>query len=178
MTPSLAGVWQDRLFTISRGHFLKDKEYAYAQMVLAQSLHDTMKETWTVKAKYLTKRPSLYSSEITLAMEYPQYPSYPSEYSSVGKVASEIISKFFPRRRNLLMKDQEVSGSISQWAGCSFSYDETAGKLLGDLIFQEIQSTQNLQPIRNSSLLPDLFYTLKTRINNFTSEAHVYNWGE
>ena len=93
MTPSLAGVWQDRLFTISKSHFLKDNEYAYAQMVLAQALNDTFRETWEVKAKYLTKRPSLYTKEITLAMEDPSYPSYPSEYSSVGTVASEIITE-------------------------------------------------------------------------------------
>ncbi len=178
MTPSLAGVWQDRLFTISKSHFLKDSEYAYAQMVLAQSLHDTLKETWKVKEKYLTKRPSLYSQKITLAMEDPQYPSYVSEYSSVGKVASEIIIKFFPHRKNILLKDQETSSEISQWAGCSFSYDEEAGKKLGDLILKEIESKNNLQAIRENSFLPDFLYALKTRMNNFTSEAHVYNWGE
>ncbi len=178
MTPSLAGVWQDRLFTISQSHKLKDAEYAYAQMILAQSLSDTFKETWKVKEKYLTKRPSLYSKEITLSMEDPEYPSYVSEYSSVGYVASEIIIKFFPYRKNILLQDQKVSGEMSQWSGCSFTYDEENGKKLGENILQEILEKKNLQPIRDGSYLPDFLYTLKVRINNFTSLGHVYNWGE
>jgi hypothetical protein len=178
MTPSLSGIWQDRLWTISKSHRLTDFEYAYTQMILAQSISDIIKETWEIKYKYLTKRPSTYTKEITLSMEDPQYPSYVSEYSSIANVAGNIIINFFPYRKNLIEEDIQKSSNISKWAGCSFIYDEENGAILGKKVLENILENTNIKSLRNNSYLPDFLYTLKARINNLTSEAKVYTWGE
>jgi hypothetical protein len=104
MSSGIAGIWQDRLYEVVKNYNLTDKEYAYAQMVLAESLADTMTEVWQTKFTYLTKRPSVYSNKIILSMVDPNYPTYVSEYSATAYVAKEVLSKMFPKGSESLVK--------------------------------------------------------------------------
>lgn len=154
MTPSLSGVWQDRLAVITKPYQLKDQEYAYAQMVLAQSLSDTFQEVWKIKYKYWTKRPSTYTNKIKMSMEDPSYPGFVSEYPAVAKTAYTVLSELFPAGQEVLAKDLRNSSFIGSRAGCAFPYDEVTGEKLGSLISKDISEKMQLAPIRKDSLIP------------------------
>jgi len=165
MSSGIAGIWQDRLYEVVKNYNLTDREYAYAQMVLAQSLADTMTEVWQTKFTYLTKRPSTYSNKIVLSMVDPNYPTYVSEYSATAYVAKEVLSKMFPKGSEIWSKDFENASQIGIWAGCAFSFDEEGSLELGELIFKNIQEKLDLQAISNGSFLP---------LEIFTSKVGVY----
>jgi hypothetical protein len=165
MSSGIAGIWQDRLYEVVKNYNLTDREYAYAQMVLAQSLADTMTEVWQTKFTYLTKRPSTYSNKIVLSMVDPNYPTYVSEYSATAYVAKEVLSKMFPKGNEVWSKDFENASQIGIWAGCAFSFDEEGSLELGKLIFKNIQEKLRLQTISNGSFLP---------LEVFASKVGVY----
>lgn len=165
MSSGIAGIWQDRLYEVVKNYNLTDREYAYAQMILAQSLADTMAEVWQTKFTYLTKRPSTYSNKIVLSMVDPNYPTYVSEYSATAYVAKEVLSKMFPKGNEVWSKDFENASQIGIWAGCAFSFDEEGSLELGKLIFKNIQEKLRLQTISNGSFLP---------LEVFASKVGVY----
>lgn len=165
MSSGIAGIWQDRLYEVVKNYNLTDKEYAYAQMVLAESLADTLTEVWQTKFTYLTKRPSTYSNKIVLSMVDPNYPTYVSEYSATAYVAKEVLSKMFPKGNEVWSKDFENASQIGIWAGCAFSFDEEGSLELGKLIFKNIQEKLRLQTISNGSFLP---------LEVFASKVGVY----
>lgn len=165
MSAGIAGIWQDRLYEVVKNYQLTDKEYAYAQMVLAQSLADTMTQVWKTKFTYLTRRPSTYSDKIVISMVDPNYPTYVSEYSATAYVAKEILSTMFPKGKDIWNKDFGNASQIGVWAGCAFTFDEEGSLELGKLIFKNIQEKLGLQSISNGSFLP---------LEIFTSKVGVY----
>lgn len=165
MSSGIAGIWQDRLYSVVKNYRLTDKEYAYAQMILAQSLSDTMTQVWKTKFTYLSKRPSAYSDKIVLSMVDPNYPTYVSEYSATAYVAKEILSTMFPKGRSVWEEDFKNASQIGIWAGCAFSFDEEGSLELGKKIENDIQTKLNLQTISNGSFLP---------LEIFTSKVGVY----
>lgn len=168
MSPGIAGIWQDRLYEVVKSYQLTDKEYAYAQMVLAQSLADTLTQVWKTKFTYLTKRPSAYSNKLILSMADPNYPTYVSEYSATAYVAKETLSTMFPKGREIWQRDFDSASQIGIWAGCAFSFDEEASLELGKQIFVAAQKKLDLQTISNGSFLP---------FEVFASKVGVYKRG-
>lgn len=168
MSPGIAGIWQDRLHEVVKVYQLTDKEYAYAQMVLAQSLADTLTQVWKTKFTYLTKRPSAYSNKIVLSMADPNYPTYVSEYSATAYVSKEILSTMFPKGHEIWQRDFDSASQIGIWAGCAFPFDEEASLELGKQIFIDIQRKLNLQTISNGSFFP---------FEIFASKVGVYKRG-
>ena len=164
MTPGIAGIWQDRLYSVTKNYYLKDEEYAFAQMILATSLSDTLNQVWQVKEKYKAPRPSKLSKQINLSMVDPTYPGYISEYSSTAYVAYNILKEFFPKGEKNWKVDLENASAMGVWAGCTFDFDEAAGRGMGERVFVEFKNSLNLSPISYGWFIPVEIFSTKVGV--------------
>lgn len=130
-TQAPAGIWQDRLFEITKKYNLSDKDYAYAQMILAQAVADSFMECWKVKYIYQTKRPDMTDKSIVTAMANPPFPSYVSGHSTISFTAATVLSQMFPGDIDVFFRDAEQAKNSRLWAGIHFPYDNEEGEKLG-----------------------------------------------
>ena len=141
-TEAPAGIWQNRLYVVTKKYNMTNVEYAYIQMVLAQSLADSFLECWKVKYTYWTKRPDMVDASIITAMPNPPFPSYVSGHSTISWTAATILSQFFPKEKDIFTKDADEAQNSRLWAGIHFPYDNEEGKNLGikvgDYIVQKL----------------------------------------
>lgn len=146
-TEAPAGIWQNRLYDETKEYTLTDETYAFAQMILAQTLADSFMECWKVKYTYWTRRPSMDDTTIDLAMKNPNFPSYVSGHSTISRTAAEVLSTLFPEKRNIWIADAEEARDSRLWAGIHFSYDNSVGFALGEKIGRAVVTKLGLEPI-------------------------------
>jgi hypothetical protein len=127
---------------------LTDKQYAYAQKVLAQAVADSFMECWKVKYVYWTMRPSMYDPTIPLAMKNPNFPSYLSGHSMISRTAAEVLSAMFPEHKDLWLSDAEEAKNSRLWAGIHFPHDNEAGAELGRQVGETVIQKLSLQKIK------------------------------
>lgn len=137
-TEAPAGIWQNRLFAETAGYNLSDREYAYAQKILAQALADSFIECWKSKFTFWTKRPSMIDATIDLAMNNPPFPSYVSGHSTISRTAAEVLSALFPEKRDIWIADATEARNSRLWGGIHFEHDNAEGFKLGEQIGRTI----------------------------------------
>lgn len=137
-TAQPAGIWLDQLFNYSKKYDLTNEEYAYVQMVLAQTLFDAFVECWKVKFTYWTKRPDMAINTIDTAMPNPPFPSYLSGHSTISFAAATVLAKFFPKDAEKYLSNAEEAKNSRLWAGIHFPYDNEQGKKLGIKIGESV----------------------------------------
>lgn len=147
-TEAPAGVWQNRLYDVTKKYHLSDEEYAYAQMVLAESLADAFVECWKVKFIYWTKRPDMTDKSIETAMPNPPFPGYVSGHSTVSFTAAVVLSQLFPEDTKIFLRDAEEAKNSRLWAGIHFPYDNEEGEKLGKAVGQDVIRILKLQALR------------------------------
>ena len=147
-TVSPAGIWQNRLYEITKKYNLTDKEYSYAQMVLAESVADAFMECWGVKYTYWTKRPDMVDKSIETAMPNPPFPSYVSGHSTVSFTAATVLARLFPGDAHVFFDDAEEAMNSRLWAGIHFPFDNMAGKKLGMEVGSAVILKLDLQSMR------------------------------
>jgi hypothetical protein len=149
-TEAPAGIWQNVLFNESEDFDLTDLEYAYTQMILAQSLADSFLECWTTKYTFWTKRPSMDDASIAdhLEMDNPLFPSYVSGHSTISRTAAGVLGALLPAKRELWLSNAEEAKNSRLWAGIHFPYDNEQGFALGEKVADEIIKTLALEPLR------------------------------
>lgn len=147
-TEAPAGIWQNRLYLVTRELYLSDKEYSYAQMILAQAIADAFMECWRVKYVFWTKRPSMADPTINLAMENPPFPSYVSGHSTISRAAAEVLVVLFPRYKDTWLNDAEEAKNSRLWAGIHFPYDNEIGADFGEKISETFIRNIGLQKIK------------------------------
>jgi hypothetical protein len=130
-TEAPAGIWQNRMYDVTQGVHFSNTQYAYAQMVLAQSVADSFMECWKIKYKYWTKRPNMVDSTIDVAMDNPHFPSYVSGHSTISWTAAEVLTAMFPSYENIWFGDAKEAQNSRLWAGIHFSHDNEEGADLG-----------------------------------------------
>jgi len=145
---SPAGIWQERLFVTTQEYSFTDKEYAYAQMILAQTLADAFMECWEIKYTYWTKRPDMEDPSIPVAMQNPNFPSYTSGHSTISRAAAEALGVLFPEKREIFIKDAEDARDSRLYAGIHFSYDNNQGFILGQKIGEYIVKKESLTSLK------------------------------
>lgn len=143
-----AGIWLDFFYATTQSENLNEKEFAYAQMVLAQTLSDSFMECWKVKYTYWTKRPDMRDESIVTAMPNPPFPSYVSGHSTISFSAAAVLGKMFPSKKDLYLKNAEEAKNSRLWAGIHFPYDNEEGKKLGILVGEEVISKVQLKAVR------------------------------
>lgn len=149
-TEGPSGIWLNRLDYYSKNYKLSDKEYAYAQMILAQAIADSFMECWKVKYIYQTKRPDMVDKKITpiLAMANPPFPSYVSGHSTISFTAATVLSALFPADRDKFIQDATNAKNSRLWAGIHFPHDNNEGQKLGVAVGEFIVSKLNLESIK------------------------------
>ncbi len=143
-----AGIWLDFFYETNQSENLSEKEFAYAQMILAQTLSDSFMECWKVKYTYWTKRPDMRDEDITTAMPNPPFPSYVSGHSAISFSAAAVLGEMFPNKKDLYLKNAEEAKNSRLWAGIHFPYDNEEGKKLGIAVGEEVISKVQLKAIR------------------------------
>lgn len=147
-TEAPAGIWQNRFYDVTKKYHLSNQEYAYAQMVLAQSLADSFRECWKTKSIYQTKRPTMSDPSIPLAMANPPFPSYVSGHSTISFTAATVLSQMFPTDKDLFFADAKAAKDSRLNAGIHFPYDNDEGEKLGKAVGEFVVQKLNLQKIK------------------------------
>jgi len=147
-TEAPAGIWQNVFFAETKDYNLSNEKYAYAQMVLAQTLADAFMECWKIKYSYWTKRPSMEDSSIDLAMNNPNFPSYISGHSTVSSAAAEVLSALFPDKSDTWLADATEAKNSRLWAGIHFPYDNDEGFSLGEKVGKAAVAQLNVEALR------------------------------
>lgn len=143
-----AGIWQNRLYDITKKYDLTDKEYAYAQMVLAEAVADAFMECWKVKYTYWTKRPDMVDKTIQTAMPNPPFPGYVSGHSTISFAGATVLAKLFPGDAEMYLGDAEEAKNSRLWAGIHFSHDNEEGKKLGIAVGNAVILKLGIKPMR------------------------------
>lgn len=144
-TEAPAGIWQNVMFSQVRNSGLSDKEYAYAQMVLAQGIADAFIECWKVKYSYWTRRPSMDDPSILplMGMQDPNFPSYVSGHSTVSRAAAEVLVALFPQKREFWIAEATDARDSRLWGGIHFQYDNMVGfelgKKVGSVVVEQLE---------------------------------------
>jgi PAP2 superfamily len=126
-----AGIWLDFFYETTKEERMNEKEFAYKQMIIAQTLSDAFMECWKVKYTYWTKRPDMVNKTINTAMPNPPFPSYVSGHSTISFAAATVLAKMFPENKDLYLENAEEAKNSRLWAGIHYSYDNEEGKKLG-----------------------------------------------
>ncbi len=143
-----SGIWQEVFFEKSKNYNLSEEEYAYSQMILAQTLADAFVECWKVKYTYWSKRPDMATSTINVAMPNPPFPGYVSGHSTISSAAAVVLGGLFPEDREYYIKNAEEARDSRLWAGIHFEHDNKEGFELGIKIGENIIKNKNLAKIR------------------------------
>lgn len=147
-TEAPAGIWQNRLYEVTKKYNLSDKEYAYAQMVLAESVADAFMECWKIKYTYWTKRPDMTDTTIAVAMPNPPFPGYVSGHSTISFTAATVLGVLFPKDKDVFLKDAEEAKNSRLWAGIHFPYDNEEGEKLGIAVGEFVVKKLTLESIK------------------------------
>jgi hypothetical protein len=151
-TVAPAGLWQDQLFGNINKDFnynalAREKQYAFIQKVLAQTLADAFMECWKVKYIYWTARPSMRIDGLNIAMDNPPFPSYVSGHSTISKAAADVLSIMIPGKKEYFQSMAIEARDSRLKAGIHFNIDNTQGYELGHLVAVESILKLNLKPI-------------------------------
>lgn len=141
-TEQPAGIWINRFYDVTKDMNLSDKEIAYSQKILTQTLADAFVECWTIKFKYWTKRPDMVDQAIETSMPNPPFPGYVSGHSTISFAAATVLSKMFPSKKDIFINDAEEAKNSRLWAGIHFPHDneegEKLGKAVGEFVISKI----------------------------------------
>lgn len=147
-TEAPAGIWQNRFYDVTKKYHLSDKDYAYVQMILAESVADAFMECWKVKYTYWTKRPDMTDINIQTAMPNPPFPGYVSGHSTISFTAATVLARFFPDEKDIFIGDAREAKNSRLWAGIHFSYDNDEGEKLGVAVGEFVIEKLNLKTLK------------------------------
>lgn len=147
-TEAPAGIWQNRLYDVTKKYHLNDERYAYVQMILAEAVADSFMECWKVKYTYWTKRPDMTDKELQTSMPNPPFPGYVSGHATISFTAATVLSTFFPKEKDIFMGDALEAKNSRLWAGIHFRYDNDEGEKLGTAVAEYVVKKLELQKIK------------------------------
>ena len=139
-----AGIWQDRLSTVSAPLSLTEKERAYIQKVLAFTLYDAFVEAWRIKFTYWTKRPNHIDIDLPVSMDNPVFPGYVSGHATVSFAAATVLAHLLPSVGEVFFTDALEAKNSRLWAGIHYSYDNNEGEVLGRKVGKRVIDTLSL----------------------------------
>jgi hypothetical protein len=90
-------------------------------------LHAVYQDAWITtqdcKFTYWTARPTRFDPSITTLFPNPNHPSYVSNGSALATSPALVLAHFFPRDREVLLKQANEYGDTRLWAGIHFPSD-------------------------------------------------------
>jgi len=135
-----AGVWQNILYTeiYPREKPTTNKQYAYAQKILAQTIADAFIECWKVKYDFWSQRPSMKTPGLGILVANPPFPSYVSGHSTISAAAATVLSALYPEKKDVWMDNLKDARNSRLMAGIHFDTDNKMGENLGKQIGKTI----------------------------------------
>jgi hypothetical protein len=138
-----AGVWQNILFTELEGQDIDEATYSQAQKILAQSIADSFIQTWKVKYKYWTQRPSMRDPYLVLTVADPPFPGYVSGHSTISATAATVLSNLFPKKEGVFLQNAKDAKNSRLIGGIHYDIDNEIGEYLGKRIGYSIFEKPN-----------------------------------
>lgn len=141
--------WQDQLYEIIKTDLPDDKnkadaQYATMQKYLAITIADSILESWRVKFTFWTPRPSMYDAAIKPLLPDPNYPAYPSALAASSSAAAQVLTALSPDHKAEWFELAENAANSERVSGTHMPADVSSGKELGELVGQQITTTQKL----------------------------------
>lgn len=137
-----AGVWLN-IFYKEVGN-IDDLKFAKDQKILSQSIADSFIVAWRVKYKYYTKRPSMLSENLNLAVGDPPFPSYVSGHSTISYTAATVLGSLYPEKKYLWERNAKDARNSRLLGGIHYNIDNLIGCLLGKQVGQKILEESSL----------------------------------
>jgi membrane-associated phospholipid phosphatase len=98
------------------------------------AINDAMAAAWSLKYKYMRKRPAQMDPSVKPFVEAPATPSYPCEHTVAAAAAANVLSYFFPAKADSIMKLAKESAQSRVDARVGFPSDVDAGWKLGEQV--------------------------------------------
>jgi hypothetical protein len=95
------------------------------------AINDALIVCSTVKYRYKVARPNQLGNPLPTFLSTPRQPSYISGHSTVAGMLAELLSCFFPAKRNRLQKLAEECASSRVYGGVHFPIDSSEGLRIG-----------------------------------------------
>lgn len=132
-TPTATGFWLERAGEEIASHGLSEREATHVYALTSASMTDAMIGCWDAKLTYWLIRPWKADLAITTtaAVGKPNHPSYPSGHSCVSSAGAEVLSTFFPERREHFEAMVAEAGLSRVFGGIHYLFDISAGQTLG-----------------------------------------------
>lgn len=96
-----------------------------------------------LKNLYQVKRPYVLSSEVTPCIPPENSFSFPSGHAAVAVVAAKSFALLYPERSDELLARAIIIGDDRVLGGVHYPEDVEAGRVLGQMIFNELRNNEN-----------------------------------
>jgi len=113
--------------------------------LLAHIERDASLAVFHTKKKWMRARPHQLDANIKPAIPVPGHPAYPSAHAIFGHVAARTLGEIFPDYREGLIAAGKQIGREREIAGVHFPSDGTAGRALGDAVFERLLKNDEFQ---------------------------------
>ena len=114
------------------------------------AINDAMAAAWSIKYRYMRKRPAQFDPSLKSVVEAPATPSYPCEHTVAAAAAAGVLSYFYPSKADSMMKMAKELAQSRIDARVQFPSDVEAGWKLGEqvakLIIEEAKKDGSDKP--------------------------------
>ncbi|HEY4734864.1 MAG TPA: phosphatase PAP2 family protein [Gemmatimonadaceae bacterium] len=134
-TPTTPGFWlsvpTDSGWVAAHG--MSERETTHMYALASATMFDAQIGCWDEKLTAWLIRPWRADPAIrtVAAVGKPNHPSYPSGHSCLSSSAARVLGAFFPEKATQLDRMAEQAGLSRMYAGIHYSFDVTAGQILG-----------------------------------------------
>ncbi|WP_052728615.1 phosphatase PAP2 family protein [Domibacillus tundrae] len=109
-------------------------------VLIPGAINDALIVCSTVKYRYKVARPNQLGHPLLTFLSTPRQPSYISGHSTIAGMLAELLSCFFPAKRNQLQKLAEECASSRVYGGVHFPIDSSEGLRIGRAIGRSLAS--------------------------------------
>jgi hypothetical protein len=125
------GMWNEIAVALTAKYELDELQTAQLLSLLNRALMDASISCWSVKYRYMVRRPSQVDPQITLPIGLPNFPSYTSGHSTFSGTAATVLSYFFPTESESLHAMAEEASLSRIYGGIHFRHDCEQGIIQG-----------------------------------------------
>lgn len=120
--------------------------------ILSKAINDAFIISWYLKYYWDYPRPVQLGKDLKVVLDTPQSPTYPSGYSVAAAVTTEVISYYFPKEREKLIKLSREAAMSRLYGGVNFKADLAEGlklgKQIGEMIMSEVTKERDVKGIK------------------------------
>ncbi|HEV8601075.1 MAG TPA: FG-GAP-like repeat-containing protein, partial [Patescibacteria group bacterium] len=145
---TIPSVWENIMYvelTNSYNKGVKDKDYARAQKILAQTIADAAIESWKVKYQFFTQPPSMRIPGLASMLSDPPYPNYVSGQAAISTAAAAVLANLYPEHDSVWSDNARDARNSQILGGINYEADIRTGEYLGSQIAKKIMAKLKLE---------------------------------